>query len=305
MFTSGASANPAVCLSLYLAGKINAISMFVRITAELFAAFLAFPMLSIFTPSWLMKSVGGPELGRGISSSWGFLTEMGLSYTFCFVVLVAITWLNDPKYMRPLFATVLRLLIVIGGPLSGASFNPMIAIAWAWHSKKLFSGSYHYVYSFAPLVGGALAAIAFTWIAKMTQVDTSEHVLGQKVAVSTKTSSKEPKRALVTTAVRKTSAAPAEETRVRKQAGLVPEQQRGRSPGRPKNSDTATPRGKSPSTSSSKKGAKSPSAAATAARPRSTSRGRSSVASGDESNGKKGKTSSAKRSSSAKKSKQE
>ena len=294
MLTSGASANPAVCISLYLAGKFDAISMSVRIIAELFAAFLAFPLLTMFTPAWLMKSVGGPELGRGISSNGGFLTEMGLSYAFCFVVLVAITWLNDPKYMRPLFATVLRLLMVIGTPLSGASFNPMIAVAWAWHNKKLFSGSYHFVYSFGPIVGGVLAAIAFTWIAKTTQVDTSAHVLGQKVAASTKTSAKETKTP--SKAVRKTSAVPRE---------TEPVPVRGRSPGRPKNSETAAPRGKSPSaaaTSSSRKNAKSPSAA----RPRSTSRGRASAAtSGDESNGKKGKTSASRRSSSAKKSKQE
>ena len=304
VFTSGASANPAVCFALYLAGKLDAISMFVRIIAELFAAFLAFPLLSIFTPAWLMKSVGGPELGRGISSSGGFFTEMGLSYAFCFVVLVAVTWLNDPKYMRPLFATVLRLLMVIGGPLSGASFNPMIAIAWAWHSKKLFSGSYHYVYSMGPIVGGALAAIAFTWIAKMTQVDTSVHVLGVKEKVSTEKPSKEPKKTLSTIAVPK--GLPVESKAVRKESGSASGQkaeQRGRSPARSK-SDTATPRGKSPSSSSSKKSAKSSSAAA-ATRPRSASRGRSPAPSGDESNGKKGKTTASRRSSSAKKSKQE
>lgn len=172
VLTFGCSANPAVCLAMFLAGKFDLTSAVVRIVAELVAAFVAFPLLSIITPTWLMPNVLGPDLGAGVSIQKGFLVEAFLSYAFCFIVLVAVTWLDNPNLMRPLFATVLRVLLLIGGPLSGASFNPMIGTAWAWYKGRLFEGTYHYIYSLAPIIGAVVAAVAFSYISSITGVMT-------------------------------------------------------------------------------------------------------------------------------------
>ena len=170
VITFGSSANPAVVLALFLVGKLNVTSAVVRVVAELVAAFVAFPLLKVITPAWLMPDVKGPDVREGVTANGAFLAELTMAYAFCFVVLVVSTWGTSPTVARPLFAGVLRLLMVSGNHLTGASFNPLVGVAWAFYTQRLFSGNYHFVYSLAPVLGGAAAAWAFTALVAWTGV---------------------------------------------------------------------------------------------------------------------------------------
>jgi glycerol uptake facilitator-like aquaporin len=255
--TFGCSANPAVVLALFLAGRLDATSAMVRVAAELLVAFFAFPLLKVITPAWLMPSVIGPDVGAGVTTNGAFLAEMTMAYVFCFLVLVVTVWNTSPSYARPLFATVLRLLMISGGDMTGASFNPLVGLSWAFYTGRLFSGDYHLVYSLAPVVGGAAAAGAFVYLLAWTGAKVPKVAASKRAAAAAPTVP--PSRVSARGAAKDTVAA--EPARGRTPARAPPS----KSPASAARSKTPTSRGRSGSTA----------ARPTSSRPASASRGRS------------------------------
>ena len=158
IITCGACANPVICFALFLTGKLNFIGTIVRIVAELLVAMIGFPMLHSLVPARLIELTGGPELSPGIDVYYGSIVEGSTAFLFSFTVLLASSFVKDPDLSRPLFATMLRILIQIGGPITGANFNAMTGFSWAFYTKRVSSQDYNTVYCLAPMIGGGVAA---------------------------------------------------------------------------------------------------------------------------------------------------
>ena len=159
---SGGHFNPAVTFGFWVTRRIEshlaAAYWFFQLTGALIAAFL----LSAVLPNSQVDAVnlGAPAIGNGIGAGAGVVIEAILTF---FLVWVIFATAADP---RGAFATIsglaigltITLDIYIGGPYTGAAMNPARAFgpdlvqnfwsdAWVWWV--------------GPLVGGALAALAY------------------------------------------------------------------------------------------------------------------------------------------------
>ena len=161
ILTAGACANPMICLALFFAGKLTFIGTAVRVCAEVLVAFTGFSILHSVVPERLIDLTGGPELAAGIDVYYGCIVEGLISFLFALTVLLASSFVTDPDFARPLFATVLRLLIEGSAPITGANMNSMIGFSWAFYTNRTFSQDYQMVYSVSPLIGGVIAAGAY------------------------------------------------------------------------------------------------------------------------------------------------
>jgi glycerol uptake facilitator-like aquaporin len=180
--TAGACANPAMCTALFFAGKLPFIGTIIRVIAELLAGIVGFSFLHAVMPTRLLSRIGGPELDSGISIYYGVFIEGLITFLFALTVLLASSFVTDPEISRPLFAAVLRILIVFGGPLTGANMNSMIGFSWAWYTNRLYSQEYQLVYSLAPIIGSLFAAGAYFLIVNIlpSKVEIADNDVSQK-----------------------------------------------------------------------------------------------------------------------------
>ena len=180
--TAGACANPAMCTALFFAGKLPFIGTIIRVIAELLAGIVGFSFLHAVMPTRLLSRIGGPELDSGISIYYGVFIEGLITFLFALTVLLASSFVTDPEISRPLFAAVLRILIVFGGPLTGANMNSMIGFSWAWYTNRLYSQEYQLVYSLAPIIGSLFAAGAYFLIVNIlpSKVEIADHKVSQR-----------------------------------------------------------------------------------------------------------------------------
>jgi glycerol uptake facilitator-like aquaporin len=194
ILTLGACGNPAVCIALFLAGKMSFIGTFVRLVAEILVSLIAFSMLYSVIPSYLIPISGGPELASGIDMFHGSLIEGSIAFAFALTVLLASVFVTEPELNRPLFAAVIRVLIIFGGSYTGANMNPMIGFSWAWYTNRSLSSEYQIVYSIAPLIGGITAAFIFhlfMMVYSVEKITDSKSVVSEGEKVTKKLSKKE------------------------------------------------------------------------------------------------------------------
>lgn len=184
--TFGCGANPAVCLGLYITGHVSFINALSMIVGQLLAANYAFSILKTFvTPFNLADSIGGPSLGSGYDIKSGFAAEFILSFIFMIVVLYVTAFVKNINVARGVFASSLRLLMSSPARyVTGACFNPMIAIAWMAYLKgsnsninNVFSNSddkmdYVLIYCVAPCMGTCVAALL--WAASTSPTAATE-----------------------------------------------------------------------------------------------------------------------------------
>ena len=172
--TLGCGANPAVCLGLYITGHVSFINALSMIVGQILAANYAFAILDmVVTPINLAGRIGGPILGSGYSINGGFMTEFILTFIFMIVVLYVISFIKNVNVSRGIFATSLRVLMSSPARyITGACFNPMVAVAWISYAKNnTFKTSdekmdYVMIYCIAPCLGACVAALL--WAASMS-----------------------------------------------------------------------------------------------------------------------------------------
>lgn len=160
---SGAHLNPAVSLGVWLRGKMNATGFVVYVVAQLIGGALgALLSLSLFPRA---------EQSVQIDPTAAFIVELVFTFILVFVVLnVATSKDNDGNsfYGFAIGATVFAGAITVGG-ISGGGFNPAVAVSLAITGQ--FAVTNLWLYILAPLLGAALAAIAFRLL--------NNHDLGQ------------------------------------------------------------------------------------------------------------------------------
>jgi len=161
---SGCHVNPAVTLGVLLRRGITTREAGYYWVAQLLGAIVASALLKL-----LVSGFGGvtDESGGLGTNNWGdtitaggtFVLEIVMTFLLVFVVLLVTSRAAAPGFAGLAIGLVLTVIHVVGIPLDGTSVNPARSIGPA-----LFNGgeSLAHVWMFivAPLIGGALAALA-------------------------------------------------------------------------------------------------------------------------------------------------
>ena len=150
---SGAHLNPAVSLGALMRGALSAGDFVAYVIAQLvggsLAALLSFALWE--RPAAALEIETGPA----------FLVELIFTFVLVYVVLNVATSKDSEGnsfYGLAIGSTVFVGAATVGG-ISGGGFNPAVALGLAISGQ--FAWSSLWLYFLAPLVGGALAALAF------------------------------------------------------------------------------------------------------------------------------------------------
>ena len=160
---SGAHINPAVTVSLLLAGKIKAGKAGAYILVQLAGAALAGLALRLLFPasSWQPVHLGATALAPHVSTLAGVGIEAVLTFFLVFTIFGTAVDPRGPGAAGAAFAIglVVTMDIIVGGGFTGGSMNPARSFGPA-----LVSGTWGdwWVYLVGPLVGGAIASLVYS-----------------------------------------------------------------------------------------------------------------------------------------------
>jgi len=157
---SGAHINPAVTIAHALSRKTRNDLILPYLIFQGLGALTAALTLRIFflNQTVFPADLGSTELARGLNPLLAIGIEAGGTFLLCSAALAATFYVRKPLWQALLVGGTLFLLILMFGPLTGASFNPARSVGpafWSWH----WSGEY--VYLVGPLVGAIFAALLF------------------------------------------------------------------------------------------------------------------------------------------------
>jgi aquaporin Z len=175
---SGAHYNPAVTLGVFLRGKLPRTAVAPYVIAQFVGAFLA---------AWLAKFTMHPGVIQALSTSGAhaifsaMFAEFFFTFALVYVVLNVATSKDQPG--NQFFGLAIGFIFAAGGfavgAVSGAAFNP--ALAFGDMLMGLLNWANFYIYLIANLLGGAVAAIAFTYL---NPDDAGEGLLAGNVPVA-------------------------------------------------------------------------------------------------------------------------
>lgn len=161
---SGAHINPAITVAHAFAGIFD---------RELFVPYVAFQVAGGLLAGLTLKIVlgsiasttdlGSTKLAVGVSPIEGITLEIVGTFVLAFSALSASSFIKTPFKQALLVGTTLFILIMLIGPLTGASFNPARTLGPSVFSEYFNS---ELVYWFGPLVGAALAGLIFGMVRK-------------------------------------------------------------------------------------------------------------------------------------------
>jgi MIP family channel proteins len=157
---SGALINPAITLATATAGSIRRSLLIPYVAFQIAGALLAGLTLEIAFGSHNPTSLGSTKLAAGVSPLEGVVLEIAGTFVLAISALVAGASLNGHTLEQAsLVGVTLFVLILLIGPLTGASFNPARSLG-----PSVFSGYFQnqVIYYIGPLIGGLLAGLAFT-----------------------------------------------------------------------------------------------------------------------------------------------
>lgn len=150
---SGGHLNPAVSLGVWLRGGITAGDFFAYVIAQLVGGALgALIGMAVFP---------APEGAVQIDIAPAFIVELVFTFVLVYVVLNAAT--SKDTEGNSFYGLAIGSTVFVGaatvGSISGGGFNPAVAFGLAISGQ--FAWANIWLYLLAPLVGGALAAVAF------------------------------------------------------------------------------------------------------------------------------------------------
>ncbi|CAO3618906.1 unnamed protein product [Cunninghamella echinulata] len=153
---SGGALNPAVVLSLVMAGNMSWLRGVLIFLAEIVGGILGAYFCHFVTGNELQTA---NLLDPGFNYAQGFFAEMILTMILCLVVLFVIV---DGQFLAtyaPLVVgTTIFILHVCGVPIDGTSVNPARSFAAAVVTGKWAN---HWIFWFGPLIGGFFAGLIY------------------------------------------------------------------------------------------------------------------------------------------------
>ncbi|MEX0721552.1 MAG: aquaporin [Balneolaceae bacterium] len=162
---SGAHFNPAVSLGFFLQKKLTATEFTGYVLSQLGGAIFASVIVFFF--STLIFYVEPP-------SDTNLYQQAGaeILFTFLFVLLMLTFLLSPALKSNKMYGFAIGLtfggIILAGAPISGGIFNPATSIGSALFDLANGGNSilHTLLYTLAPLTGGALAAVAYSYLNK-------------------------------------------------------------------------------------------------------------------------------------------
>ncbi len=155
---SGAHFNPAVSLGMLIAKRLSVKEFLGYAVAQVFGGILAVLIFIVTKPIDSFVTLGENGFSAPTTVWMVLLFELILTFILVFTILTTSKKASLEPFMAIIVGVTLIGLILVGGPVSGASLNPARSLAPA-----LFAGndalSQVWVYLFAPLLGGALAGV--------------------------------------------------------------------------------------------------------------------------------------------------
>jgi aquaporin TIP len=159
---SGAHFNPAISFGMLITRRMSITEFFAYVAAQLLGATVAAAILSLIFPSAVTAAagLGTPALGGGVSASSGLIAEIVTTFFLVFVVFG--TAVDSRSKFGAAAGFPIGLMITAGilvtGPLTGGAMNPA-----RWFGPALVGGHWDnaWIWLVGPLVGGAIAALAY------------------------------------------------------------------------------------------------------------------------------------------------
>ena len=176
---SGGHFNPAVTLAALAIRRIKpidgAIYMLAQLSGGVLGALLTKGLLldEGRAANWGAASVSGMLSGNAA----GAIVEMIGTFVLVLVILAAVYSEKSFKEWAPLaIGTTLGFAVMVGGPLTGGSFNPA-----RWFGPALVSGEWASVWPYlvGPIVGSLLAAAVYRFVLEpggLPPTEPPEHV---------------------------------------------------------------------------------------------------------------------------------
>lgn len=163
---SGCHINPAVSLGCFVAGKMNVKDLIGYVISQFIGGFIGAGMLYFIVQSTTLEMGGfgtngyGKASALGLSAFGAIVVEIILTFVFVLTILGVTSDAKCSNIAGIVIGLTLTFVHIIGIPLTGTSVNPArsIGVAFILGGTALKQS---WVFLFAPLIGAALAALAF------------------------------------------------------------------------------------------------------------------------------------------------
>ena len=161
---SGGHFNPAVTLAAAVLKRIPPLDAAIYMLAQLSGAVLgALLTKGLLKDEGLATHYGATEVSGLLAGNFaGSIVEAIGTFCLVLVILAAVYSRKSLKDWAPLaIGTTLGFIVMVGGPLTGAGYNPA-----RWFGPALVSGHWGGVwpYLLGPIVGALLAAAVFRFV---------------------------------------------------------------------------------------------------------------------------------------------
>ncbi len=169
---SGCHINPAITVSMLVAGKMNIKDTVGYVVAQVVGAIVGAWVLYIIQSGmpgfalgeWALGSNGwGDGYLGGYNTSSAFITEAVMTFIFLFVIFAVTSKNGNPNMAGLAIGLTLTLIHMVAIPVTGTSVNPARSIGPA-----VFAGgaamSQLWLFIVAPLAGGIVAALFWNMI---------------------------------------------------------------------------------------------------------------------------------------------
>lgn len=172
---SGCHINPAVSLAMFVRRKMDLISFFSYIGAQIVGSMVGSVLLGLCLRGEFDK-LGGTEIAirlkdpdDGDKDGWSYASAFLLEVFLTFIFVFAVCGATDKRYQDGKHAGIviggaLALVNAAGGKLTGPSVNPVRSLAPAIfqaidHEKDAIKQIW--IFIIAPLIGGALSGLVY------------------------------------------------------------------------------------------------------------------------------------------------
>ena len=163
MNISGGHINPAVTFGLFVAGKVNAGTLWRYWVAQFLGAIVGAALLRGLLPWGAVHATaaGTPMLSTTVTFVEGTLIEAILTFFLVSAVFGTVVSPDAPKIGGFGIGLAIFVAALVGGPFTGAAINPARAfgpalVEWQWNAQA--------VYWIGPLIGGGLAGLLWKFV---------------------------------------------------------------------------------------------------------------------------------------------
>lgn len=165
---SGCHLNPAITFSMWIAKKISGKDAWCYVAFQVIGAFLGIGILALIVGHADGLAVNSVDpYGQGYSVCQAFLTEAVMTFIFLLVIFGATSEKAPAGFAGIAIGLTLTLIILVSIPVTNTSVNPARSLAPAV-LDALGGGKgagMHdiWIFIFAPLLGGGLAALVWKY----------------------------------------------------------------------------------------------------------------------------------------------